>query len=369
MRHNSRISAASDNPWKPAVMNNPFLPLLRILASSSDSELARQVEFLKTENQVLRSRLPKRITVTPTERERLVRLGKAIGNAVKDLVSIVSPRTFVRWLKCHEPEGTRRAPATTGRPRIEESVRDLILRMARENAWGYSRILGELKKLGIHVSRSTVVNVLKENGIDPGPKRGAGTWHAFLERHAATLWACDFFSKKIWTLSGLLEIFILFVIQHGSRRVHLVGMTAHPDKVWMKQQARNLSMFFADQAEKPGYLIRDIDGKFVPEFDAILEADGMEIVPVGPRAPNLNARAERWVLSVKSECLDHFIVFGEAHLRHIISEYVSYYNQERPHQGVDNVPLTKPPADTGPGEVVCAERLGGLLRHYHRAAA
>jgi putative transposase len=350
-------------------VKNPFQPLPRVLASATDSELARQVEFLKTENQILRAKLPKRITVTPTERERLVKLGKQLGDAVKELLSIVSPRTFARWINGETPTKVSRKPTAMGRPRTAKETRELILRLARENAWGYTRILGELKKLGVKASRSTIVNVLKENGIDPGAKRGVGTWHEFLTRHAATLWATDFFSKKVCMPWGLTEFFLLFVIHYGSRRVHVVGMTAHPDHAWMKQQARNLSMFFAEQTEKPRYLIRDLDGKFVSEFDAILESDGMKIVPVGPRSPNLNSLAERWILSAKSECLDHFLVFGEEHLRYIIKSYEVWYNEKRPHQGVGNVPLTASAADTGPGEVVCDERLGGLLRHYQRMAA
>src|SRR5262249_8192741 len=139
----------------------------------------------------------------------------------------------------------------------------------RENGWGYTRILGELKKLGVRsICRSTVVNILKEAGLDPGPKRGEGTWTDFLKRHSKTLWACDFFTKNVWTLTGLQQIFVLFFINIASRRVYVSGMTAHPDKTWMIQQARNVSMFFAEQADKPEILFRDHDAKFVKEFDA-----------------------------------------------------------------------------------------------------
>ena len=174
------------------------------------------------------------------------------------------------------------------------------------------------------------------------------SWDAFIKQHAATLWACDFFSKKVWTMSGLVDYFVLFFIHVGSRRVHVAGMSAHPDAKWMAQQARNVAMHFAELPEKPTILIRDLDGKFTKEFDTILAADGLKVHKVGPLAPNLNAFAERWVLSIKSECLDHFIVFGEDHLRYLVHEYLSHYLHERPHQAKDNglltgaAPLTTP---------------------------
>jgi putative transposase len=291
------------------------------------------------------------------------------------VITIVSPRTFARWLNDETPRVKHAKRSRPGRPRTPDDVRALVLRLARENAWGYTRILGELKKLGIgKISRSTVIKILKDNGLEPGPRRGEGTWDDFLKRHAATLWSCDFFSKKVWTLSGLVEVFVLFFIQVGSRRVHLAGMTANPDRAWMVQQERNMTMIFEKESVKPKYLLRDRDSKFVQEFDAILTSEGIAVTPIGVRAPNQNAVAERFVQSVRHECLDHFVVFGEAHLRHILSEFLVYYHQFRPHQGLGNRPLgctASSAADVHRplGEVACEERLGGLLRHYHRRAS
>jgi len=166
----------------------------------------------------------------------------------------------------------------------------------------------------------------------------------------------------------------VFVVMHiGSRRVHVVGMTAHPDAAWMAEQVDELADFFGQQPEKPRYLIRDLDGKFTTDFDARLESAGVEVVPVGPRAPNLNAYCERWIGSLRRECLEHFIVFGEAHLRYFVEEYVEFHNTVRPHQGVGNKPLgwtdTSERDESVPlDEVICDDRLGGLLRHYRRAA-
>jgi putative transposase len=331
------------------------------------------MQFLKVENQILRAKLPRRITVIPRERQRLVKFGQVLGSAIRDLITIVSLRTFLRWLHDDNP-ARKKSTRQPGRPKTKAAIRDLILKLACENAWGYTRILGELRKLGVgKVSRSTVVNLLKAHGLDSGPKRGEGTWDDFLRRHAATLWATDFFSQKVFTLGGFVNVFVLFFIHLGSRRVYLAGLTAHPDRQWVAQQARNVSMFFADEPVKPKYLIRAHDSKFAREFDDLLKSDGMETVKVGPRAPNMSAHAERWVQAVKHECLDHFLIFGEAHLRHLLSEYLAHYHGERPHQGLGNQPLTgaPPPAPAEPltlGAIVCAERLGGLLKHYTRRA-
>ncbi len=268
----------------------------------------------------------------------------------------------------------RGIPCNLGRPKTLAAIRDLILRLANENHWGFGRILGELKKLGVTISKSTVKNILREIGIDPAPKRGAGSWSDFIKRHLQSLWACDFFSKRIVCRRGIVDIFVLFFMHVGSRRVFVSGITANPDAVWMKQQARNFSMISADEPTPPKYLIMDLDSKFTAEFRDILKTDGVEPIRVGPCKPNLNAHAERFVLSIKSECLDHFVVFGQKHLQYLIDQYLQYYNRERPHQGVGNRPLTEASAEPATlplpqGEVVCDERLGGLLKHYHRQAA
>src|SRR5262249_31362833 len=167
----------------------------------------------------------RQVRVTEGERRRLVSLGKKLGTAIKELISIVTPRTFARWLKADkQPAATR--PARPGRPRTPEAVRDLVLKLAWETGWGYTRILGELKKLGVRkICRSTVINILRAAGLDPGPKRGEDSWGAFIKRHAATMWACDFFTRPVWTLRGVVDVFVLFFIHVGTRRVYVSGMT------------------------------------------------------------------------------------------------------------------------------------------------
>jgi putative transposase len=349
---------------------NLWQRLLFVITAATDDERILQNQYFKVENRILRNKLPKRISVTPQERRLLLRFGKPLGSAIQQLVSIVAPRTFLRWL--HEAKPTApKARDGPGRPPTEEAICELVLKFARETGWGYTRILGELKKLGIaNIARSTVANILRANGFDTGPKRGEATWADFVARHAGTLWACDFFSKKVWTLGGLTEVFVLFFIHVGSRRVHIAGLTAKPGPGCVTEKALDVCREFVGLDEQPPFLLRDMDGKFPKEFDAVFKQAGVEVIPVGPRAPNLNAFAERFVLSIKSECLDHFVVFGEQHLRHLIDEYVIHYLEVRPHQGLENSLITEPSeAPDTASPVICQERLGGLLKHFYRRAA
>jgi putative transposase len=207
-------------------------PLLVMLASLTHQELARQIVFLQEENRVLRSRLPKRIVVTPSERSRLLALGRDLGTQLRSLISIVSYGTFRRWVR--EAEATHLAhvqpPQRIGRPRTASDTRELVLRIARENSWGYTRMLGELRQLGItHISRQAVKAILKKQGISPAPDRGGGTWTEFIRIHAATLWQCDFLTKPIWTPKGLVNLYVLVFLHIGTRRLWLSPATRRPD--------------------------------------------------------------------------------------------------------------------------------------------
>ena len=218
------------------------------------------------------------------------------------------------------------------------------------------------------------VAIMREAGLDPGPTRGDGSWNEFLTSHADSLWACDFLTKKVWTTAGLKDYFILFFINVATRRVFVSGMTPTPDSLWMAHQARGVAMHFQDQPVNPTYLIRDGDTKFTAESCAVLESEGLEVKRVGPMAPNMNAYAEHWVQTIKTECLDHFVILGEAHLRHIVSQFVAYYREDRPHQAKVNQPLV---GESSPEtsdviryeDIVCHKRLGGLLKTYSRKAA
>jgi putative transposase len=355
-------------------------PLFALFTAADDSKLRQAVEYLKEENRILRAKLPKQLTLTAREKARLIKYGAAVGSAIKHLVTIVSYRTFCRWTAAVAGPPLNKKRAATirkpGRPRTPEELRQLVVRLANENGWGYTRVLGELKKLGVRtVSRSTVVNILRDEGLDPGPKRGEGTWTDFVARHAATLWASDFVSVRTLTAAGVVDLYLLFFLHGGSRRVIVSAPTANPDSAWVAQQARNATMQMAEWGSGATHLLIDNDPKFTDHFDAVLAAQDAEVKRVGPRAPNMNAYAERWVQSLRAECLDHFVVVGERHLHHLVTHYVEHYNLERPHQAKGNVPLPDADGDEPrilpfpSGEVRCRERLGGLLKHYYRAAA
>jgi transposase InsO family protein len=242
--------------------------------------------------------------------------------------------------------------------------------MARDNpCWGYDRIAGALCNLGISISDQTVGNMLKRNGLVPSPERRTGTtWAEFIRRHKDCLWATDFFTTEIWTACGLTTFYVLFFIQLSTRKIVLGGVTQHPRGEWMDQVARNVSGFGGPLATAR-YLIHDRDDKYAESFDAIMAAAGTQAVRLPPQSPNLNAFAERFVKSVKTECLDRMVIFGEGMLRHLLKEYLAHYHAERNHQGIGNaIPFPDERID-GSGAVAKSERLGGLLVFYHREAA
>lgn len=348
-----------------------FHPLLKLIAHSDRSQLVAQVQYLKAENEVLRARVKGKVIVTPTERRRLLRFGRKVGPALKGLISVVTYRTFQRWVaEAKKPKAERRAKRNPGRPRKPEEVRKLVVRIATEMGCGYAKVLGELKKLGVRkICKSTVRNIMLEAGLDPGPDRGEGSWYQFLQMHADTLWACDFISKKVWTLGGLVDYFVLFFIHLETRQVIAYSATVQPDGEWVAQQARNFIQDAEAQGLAVGHVIHDWDTKFTEWFDDILETEGAEIHRVGPAKPNLNAYAERFAQTIQVECLDHFIVLGERHLNHLVHEFIEHYNTERPHMVIGRVPGQRGDPRPSNAPVRCATRLGGLLRHYYRSAA
>ena len=254
-----------------------------------------------------------------------------------------------------------------GRPGILKEIRTLILRMANDNpTWGYCRIQGELRKLNHCVARSTIARMLKDNGITPSPDRPT-SWRTFLRAHRQAIAATDFFTAEVWTARGLVTHYVLLLIDHATRAVEIAGITTNPDSAFMAQVARNLTDPMDGFLRAKQFLILDRDTKFTEQFRRILRSAGVTPVMTAFRAPNMDAIADRFVLSIKRECLHRLILVGTCHLVRAVHEFVAHYNLERPHQGLENEPITKPRAN-GVGEVVVGERLGGLLKHYHRAA-
>jgi putative transposase len=244
--------------------------------------------------------------------------------------------------------------------------------MARENPdWGYSRIQGALDNLGHRVSRTTVANLLKRHGIDPAPKRRRGMcWKTFLKAHWDSISAADFLTVEVWGMRGLVTFYVLVVIELSSRRVYFAGATPNPNTEWMMQIARNLTDPVDGFVSNKRFIIIDRDRKYCDAFQALLKNAGTEPLRLPPRSPNLNAWIERFVRSIKEECLRKMIFFGERSLRRAVTQYLAHYHAERNHQGLDNR-LIDPSEDVGDstGDVQCRERLGGMLRYYYRQAA
>ena len=238
-----------------------------------------------------------------------------------------------------------------------------------------TRILGELRKLGItRISRQTVKNILKEHELDPGPLRGKGTRDEFLRIHAATLWQCDFVTKRMWTITGFVDLYLLVFIHLETRRCWISPCTVSPDSAWVCQQARNFQMDAEDLELPVTIVMRDNDTKFSKQFDAVFEGCGTKIKRNTPLSPNLRAHVERFIQTLKVECLDKFVIVAQRHLNYVCREFTAHYNRERPHEPRSHLP---PACETPPEpvktlsarDIVCTTRLGGLLRSYERRAA
>jgi putative transposase len=252
-------------------------------------------------------------------------------------------------------------------------VEALVVRFARENrGWGYDRIVGALANLGHAISDRTVGNILRRHNIAPAPERSrTTTWKEFIRSHMDVLAVADFFTVEVLTWRGLVTYYVLFFIEVGRRRIRLGGITRHPDSCWMEQVAGNATMEDTGYLNGCRYLLHDRDKKFCRDFRDTLAVGGVKCTPIPARSPNLNAHAERWVRSIKGECLSKLILFGETSLRRVVSEYLEHYHQERNHQGKGNLLLfpASTPSEAGPHRAIrCRERLGGLLKYYTRAA-
>ena len=354
----------------------PWQLLLLILAGWINRKQQNVIDYLKTENEVLREKLgKKRILLNDDQRRRLAIKGKVLGRKVlMEVAAIVSPDTILRWhrqLVAQKWDYSDRRRAV-GRPRIGEEIGELVLRIARENAsWGYDRIEGALANLGHRISDTTIGNILKEHGMEPAPRRKTQTtWHEFLKSHWDVLAAIDFTTVEIWTKSGLVTFYLLFVMEQATRKVQFTGCTTNPNEAWMEQSARNLTDPFNGRLANKRYLLMDRDDKYCTGFRDIIEQADVKCLRLPPRSPNLNPHMERYIRSLKEECLDRMILFGEKSLRRAIQEFLSHYHAERNHQGLNNG-LIDPENEIGHvrGRIECRERLGGMLRYYYREAA
>ena len=347
---------------------HPLQALLLTVSGWVNRHQQHVIEYLVEENRVLKEQFGRKMPrLNDDQRRRLAAKAKLLGRKMLNRVAtIVTPDTLVRWhhrlIALKWTYETRRV----GRPGLMKAIKALIVRFALENSsWGYCRIQGELEAVGHRVASTTIANVLKESGIKPAPDRPS-SWRAFLRSHWGEVAVTDLFTTEVWTARGLVTFYSLFVIDLKSRKVHLAGITTNPGDAFMAQIARNLTDAVDGFLLGQRFLICDRDGKFAPQFKRILGDAGIDVILTPKRAPNCNAFAERFVLSIKSECLGRMIFFGERRLREAIASYVDHYHDERAHQGLGNRRIN--PSSAGQGEVVCDERLGGLLKCYRRAA-
>ncbi|SDT80709.1 integrase core domain-containing protein [Actinoplanes derwentensis] len=352
------------------------LALLRLLPMS-DRDKDAEILALRHQIMVLERHLHgERVRFAPADRAWLAALLHPLPRtALNHLRLLVRPETVLRWhrdLIAHRHARSSR-PRRVGRPRTIRSIRRLVLRLAWENStWGYRRIHGELLVLGVKVAASTVWEILKGAGVEPAPERTSNTWAVFLRSQGHAIIAADFLETT--ALTGA-KLYVLAVIEHTTRRIRILGTTAHPTAAWVAQTARNLVMDLEDTGCQVKYLIRDRDGKYPALFDTILADAGIDVVLTGVRMPRMNAIMERWVRTCRRELLDQTLILNQRHLLHALREYEAFYNEHRPHQGIANArPLTPLPAPiTDPDrltrlDIRRRDRLGGILHEYEHAA-
>jgi putative transposase len=363
-----------------------FRLLLNLLSSKGLPDQQKDIEILLLRHQlrIMQRKLPnsRPPRISPWEKgvlavlaARFTALTKGTGHKLDEAVLLFKPDTVLRWHReLVRRKWTFQQEKRTGRPPVAAELEQLIVRLATENRqWGYSKIQGELQKLGYSVSRSSVRNVLRRWHIPPSGqrKRKGSSWRSLLGHYANQMIACDFFTVETIRLQTL---YVLFFIELGTRRVHFAGCTAHPTSEWVTQQARNLAWDMQDMRDRDRelpvrFLIHDRDAKFASSFNMVFESECIETVLTPYRSPKANAYAERWVRTVREECLDLVLIITERHLERILREYVSYYNYRRPHQSIaQRTPIPLPEKRVGARDPVYRRGvLGGIIHDYYRA--
>ncbi len=352
----------------------PFHLLVIALSGWLNRHQLVVIDYLIEENRVLKEQLEgQRLRFTDEQRMRLAAKAKVLGRRwLDELETLVIPDTLLAWhrkLIAKKWTYVRKGP---GRPRVTQEITDLVLHMARENlSCGYDRIQGALANPGHVIVPNTVKNILKRHGIEPAPERGKRTsWKTFLKAHLDVMAATDFFTVEVWMPRGLVTYYVLFIIHLSTRSVHIAGVTMAPNSAFMAQVVRNLTDVSEGFLSNSRYLIMDLDTKYTEDFRGHLDRVGVKPIRCPARAPNCNAFAERFVRSIKDECLGRMILFGASSLRRALREYAAHYHAERNHQGVGNRLLESLATVSSINDPIkCRERLGGMLNFFYREAA
>ena len=344
------------------------LQLMILLARGGDTN-AVEVLVLRHQVAVLRRHV-RRPDLEPADRAMLASLSRLLPRT-RWAAFFVTPTTLLRWHRNLIARRWTYPRRRRGRPPVTAEVRQLVLRLAQDNpTWGCRRIQGELTGLGYRLAASTIWAILTTAGVGPAPRRAGPTWTEFLTTQAKGILACDFL--HVDTI-GLTRLYVLFLMEIATRRVHLLGATTNPTGDWVAQQARNLMMDLGEHAGQFRFLIRDRDAKYTAAFDTVFHAEGVEVLRTPPQAPRANAFAERWVRTVRRECLDRILIYDTRHLLAVLPEYLAHYNQHRPHQGRGQRP---PDRDTIPAPMTNLDAVRvrrrkavhGLINEYEQAA-
>jgi putative transposase len=352
-----------------------FVLDLAALSGMTDDEKDLQILLLRQQLRIVERKKTTRLIIPRWQKVPLavlaVRLTEKTNKTRKVLeesVQLFKPDTLLRWHRdLVRRKWTFKGQRKPGRPAIDPELEKWILQIAKDNpGLGFEKLEGEMRKLGLEVSFVTIRTVLRRHGVPPAPDRSRSSWRTFLNHYKDQFLACDFFTVETLTLKTL---YVLFFIEHASRRVYLAGCAAQPNAAWVSQQARQMAWELEERQPAIRYLIHDHDTKFTQAFDTVFQSGGIEIVDIPYQAPNANAYAERRVRSVREECLDHLIILNERHLRQVLKEYVGYYNERRAHQALgQDSPIGLEPVSTE-GPIRYRNVLGGIICDYYREAA